>query len=65
MEWLNYCLMKIMKAIQRKDDNIRQILKDEPMKYIQTFTKCNKECLGISNKSRFTFLNIYEDIEKL
>jgi signal recognition particle GTPase len=68
------CLMKIMKAIQEDVDeedlkkdmitNIRQTLKGEPMAHIKPFTVRNPEWLGLSNKARFTFLDIYEGIQK-
>ena len=72
------CLMKIMKAIQkdtsRSDDSdnesenmietIRNTLKNDTMTYIQVLTMRNTDNLGLSNKARFTFLDIYEGIQK-
>lgn len=43
---------------------IRQILKGSPIKRIQTLTARNSENIGLSNKARFTFLDIYEGIQK-
>jgi hypothetical protein len=72
------CLMKIMKAIQTdatsSDDSdnesqsmiegIRCTLKNDTIKYIQPLTVRNIENIGLSNKARFTFLDIYEGIQK-
>jgi signal recognition particle GTPase len=75
------CLMKIMKAIQNTDDKtnvldddddaeqkinlIRLSLKDDIFKRIKPLTVRNSENIGLSNKSRFTFLDIYEGIDNL
>ena len=45
-------------------ENIRQTLKGEPMAHIKPLTVRNPEWLGLSNKARFTFLDIYEGIQK-
>ena len=73
------CLMKIMKAIQTdtkqefghngdsnsiKIETIRTNIKDETSKNIKPFTVRNTEMKGISNKARFTFLDIYDGIQK-
>lgn len=72
------CLMKIMKAIQTdaasSDDSddesesmierIRSNLKTDTIKCIQPLTVRNTENVGLSNKARFTFLDIYEGIQK-
>ncbi len=72
------CLMKIMKAIQTdatsSDDSddesesmiegIRSTLKNDTIKGIQPLTVRNTENVGLSNKARFTFLDIYEGIQK-
>lgn len=73
------CLMKIMKAIQatstgsddddEKDEEsnssrIRTIIKETVMSRIQTLTIRNTDNLGLSNKARFTFLDIFEGIQK-
>ncbi len=45
-------------------ERIRQTLKGEPMAHIKPLTVRNPEWLGLSNKARFTFLDIYEGIQK-
>jgi len=70
------CLMKIMKAIrtdgvQDQDDSenniqvIRQLLKRDIIGRIQPLSIRDPERLGLSNKARFTFLDIYESIQKI
>ena len=71
------CLMKIMKAIkvdkQNEDEDdihtmiqtVRGILKNEMLSRIHPLSVSTAENTGISNKARFTFLGIYEDIQKL
>lgn len=70
------CFMKIMKAIrtdgvQDQDDSentiqvIRQLLKRDIVCRIQPLTVRDPERLGLSNKARFTFLDIYESIQKI
>lgn len=70
------CLMKIMKAIQKSDATdetynddsmiivIRQSLKGDTLERIKVLGVRNPVNNGISNKSRFTFLDIYEGILK-
>jgi hypothetical protein len=68
------CLMKIMKAIKTNlpqdvdDDNhiyrIRTILKHDMIDRIQPLTIRHPDYTGVSNKARFTFLDIYESIQK-
>jgi hypothetical protein len=73
------CLMKIMKAIQtskadeydsdtenseNRIDVIRQTLKSNSISRIQELTLRKSENVGLSNKARFTFLDIYEGIQK-
>lgn len=68
------CLMKIMKAIKTNlpqdvdDDNhiyrIRTILKHDMIDRIQPLTIRHPDYVGVSNKARFTFLDIYESIQK-
>jgi hypothetical protein len=68
------CLMKIMKAIKTNlpqdvdDDNhiyrIRTILKHDMIDRIQPLTLRHPDYTGVSNKARFTFLDIYESIQK-
>jgi len=68
------CLQRIMRAIKPSDsidcdtDNmiasIRRTIKGEPFVHIKPLTIKNAESLGLSNKARFTFLNICEDIQK-
>jgi hypothetical protein len=74
------CLIKIMKAIQEdvEDDTddsdneekthniekIRVVLKKEVFSRIQPLTARNADNIGLSNKARFTFLDIYESIQK-
>lgn len=67
------CLMKIMKAIktnlpQEDDENhiyqIRTILKHDMIDRIQPLTLRHPDYVGVSNKARFTFLDIYESIQK-
>jgi hypothetical protein len=69
--------MKIMKAIQStsSDDDddeknesdslrIRSIIKEQLITRIHTLTVRNPDNIGLSNKARFTFLDIYEGIQK-
>jgi hypothetical protein len=67
------CLMKIMKAIKEDNsdsntnnmiDNIRQSLKTDIIERIQRLTVRNSEYTGLSNKARFTMLDVYERIQK-
>jgi hypothetical protein len=67
------CLMKVMKAIRinvadMDDDHhiyqIRSILKQDIMKRIQPLSVKRSDCIGLSNKARFTFLDIYESIQQ-
>lgn len=74
------CLMRIMRAIKpstESDDDVsidsdvedkisltRSKMKGEPSAHIRPLTLRNSENTGLSTKARFTFLNIYEDIEK-
>lgn len=71
------CLMKIMKAIwsdavidspnesENKIRNIRITLKEEIACRIQPLTVRSVEAVGLSNKARFTFMDIYEGIQKI
>lgn len=69
------CLIKVIKAIQQdvdtdddeKNNNIqiiRQTLKKDMICRIQLLTVRNPENIGFSNKARFTFLDMYEGIQK-
>ena len=67
------CLMKIMKAIRvdpfKNDENdalglIRSTVKGEIMARIQPLSMRQPEMLGLSNKARFTFLDMYESIQR-
>jgi hypothetical protein len=73
------CLMRIMRAIKSSsslDDSstdsdsddrvvlIRATIKSDLLTNIRPLTVKNPENLGVSNKARFTFLDIYEDIQK-
>ncbi len=72
------CLVKIMKAIQEdsidesdSDDEkenmteiIRTIMKNDMSDRIKPLSQRNVEYIGLSNKARFTFLDIYEGIQK-
>ena len=67
------CLMKVMKAIRTNvadmdDDHhiyqIRTILKHDMLDRIRPLSVKRAECVGISNKARFTFLDIYESIQQ-
>jgi len=67
IEELADCFMKIVKAIRVQDPSledtlhvIRQILKNEFSERIKPFTVSQS---GLSNKARFTFLDIYESIQ--
>ena len=68
IEELADCFMKIVKAIRVQDRSseedtlhvIRQILKNEFSERIKPFTVSQS---GLSNKARFTFLDIYESIQ--
>jgi radical SAM superfamily enzyme len=71
-EELADCLMKIMKAIrvlpkeaeESMIQTIRQILKTEMADRIKPLSISQLESVGISNKARFTFLDIYESIQQ-
>jgi hypothetical protein len=69
------CLMKIMKAIKTnlpqeedQDENhiyqIRTILRHDMIDRIQPLTIRHPDYVGVSNKARFTFLDIYESIQR-
>jgi len=67
------CLMRIMKAIRvdplKHDENdaiglIRSTLKGEIMSRIQPLSVRQPDMLGLSNKARFTFLDMYESIQR-
>lgn len=67
------CLMKIMKAIRvdplKHDENdaiglIRSTVKSEIMARIQPLSVRQPEMLGLSNKARFTFLDMCESIQR-
>ncbi len=69
-EELADCLMKIVKAIRNANgsetsDRIRNMLSQEAMPRIQPLTVRNAAMEGISNKSRFTFMDIHDAIQKL
>ena len=49
---------------QKMIENIRMSLKGEPMTHIKVLSVRNPDSIGISNKARFTFLDIYEGINK-
>ena len=71
------CLMKIMKAIwsdvvvssddesENKIRDIRTTLKEEIARRVQPLSVRTPEAVGLSNKARFTFLDIYEGIQKI
>lgn len=68
------CLMKIMKAIRTNvpdmdDDHriyqIRGIIKQDIASRIQPLSIKRTDCVGISNKARFTFLDMYESIQQI
>jgi signal recognition particle GTPase len=74
------CLQKIMKAIHSDNDSddsdsddetkekmvetIRHTLKGDTSTRVQPLTMRNAENTGLSNKARFTLLDIYEAIQK-
>jgi hypothetical protein len=69
------CFMKIMKAIRVETvdtdeptdepiQNIRFILKNELSNRIKPLSVSTPEFVGLSNKARFTFLDIYESIQQ-
>jgi hypothetical protein len=67
------CLMRIMKAIRvdplNQEENdaiglIRSTLKGEIMARIQPLSMRQPDMLGLSNKARFTFLDMYESIQR-
>jgi hypothetical protein len=66
------CFMKIMKAINNNSDsftrnseikNIRKTLKNDILNNIRELTVRSDSNIGLSNKARFTFLDIYEKME--
>ena len=72
IEELADCLMKITKALRIEDDendkqtitNIRAALKETMSERILPLSIRNPEMAGISSKARFTFLDIYEGIQR-
>jgi len=52
------------KPVENKMEKIRDVLKTETSNRIQPLTVRNPECVGMSNKARFTFLDIYEGIQR-
>ena len=67
------CFMKVLKAIRTNvtdmdDDHhiyqIRNVLKSDILGRIQPLSIRCAESVGISNKARFTFLDIYESIQQ-
>ena len=65
-EELSDCLMKITKAIKSdmgKTKQIRDVLKIDVSKRIHPLT-LKGDNIGMSNKARFTLLDIYESIQK-
>ena len=71
-EELADCLMKIVKAIRNANsahdettDRIRAMLTQEALLRIQPLTLRDPAMEGISNKSRFTFMDIHDAIQKL
>jgi hypothetical protein len=65
--------MKVLKAIRTNvadmdDDHhiyqIRRILKHDIMERIQPLSVKRADYIGLSNKARFTFLDIYESIQQ-
>jgi hypothetical protein len=77
MEEFADCLMKIVKAIQSTNENdeedekqelmnqIRQRLKTVSIHDIKEFSVAQPLHVGLSNKARFTFLDMYEAILKM
>lgn len=68
-EELADCLMKIVKAIRNggdeTSDRIRAMLTQQALLRIQPLTLRDPVMEGISNKSRFTFMDIHDAIQKL
>ena len=68
-EELADCLMKIVKAIRNGNDEttdlIRTMLTQEALLRIRPLTLRDPTMEGISNKSRFTFMDIHDAIQKL
>ena len=62
------CLMKIMKAIQFGENGtvqqIRAVLKGGISERIRLLSVRNADIVGLSNKARFTFLDLYEAVQK-
>ena len=64
------CLMKIIKAIQQQQisnagiQTLRAFLKNEKMEQLKRLSERDPTLVGISNKSRYTFLDIYEAIHR-
>lgn len=68
------CIIKIMKALHGDGfngnsntsmvDNIRQTIKVDMLSRIERLSMRNPENTGISNKTRFTILDIFERIQK-
>jgi len=69
-EELADCLMKIVKAIRNAtgdetSDRIRAMLSQQVLVRVQPLTLRDPAMEGISNKSRFTFMDIHDAIQKL
>lgn len=63
------CLMKIMKAIQIDSENaiisqIHMTLKGDISERIKRLSVKNADMIGLSTKARFTFLDLFEIIQK-
>ena len=62
------CLMKITKAISTSDHqsvrDLRAVLKRDTITRITPLTVRNPEFVGLSSKTRFTFLDIHDAIQK-
>ena len=70
MEELADCLVRMIKAIQSETNHeekichIRSALKEDVSPRIQPFTVRLPEAVGLSNRARFTFMDIFEGIQK-
>lgn len=73
VEELADCLVRMLKAIPPTEmagqevsilSQIRSMLKENVAVRIQPFTVRRADAVGLSNKARFTFMDIYEGIQK-
>jgi len=67
------CLMKMLKALsdsekedeeKEKEQILRASVKEAVMERIQPLTQRRPDAAGLSNKARFTFMDLYDELKK-